>query len=228
MSWRSQDPDGLRTAGIATADAVICADDDDALNLEIALLARQANPTVRVVARLANTVLREAMAASNGPGAILDVADLAAPSVVEACLERTTHTISVAGIDFVVSGATRPRRARCGRCTATSRRSRSSAVTDSPNPGRGDRLPRPRRPRARGRLDGDDRHRRRTGRAGHQDRQADSRRTTGTPAAPPPRRHGARVPRRHQPDVLPGARRVDRRCWSVRRCCCASPTTIPA
>ena len=67
---------------------------------------------MRVVARLANGVLREAMAQDNGPGAILDVADLAAASVVEACLARTTHTISVAGIDFVVSGADAPRDAR--------------------------------------------------------------------------------------------------------------------
>jgi len=104
-----QDPDGLTAAGIADADAVICADDDDALNLQIALLARQANPDVRVVARLANGVLRDAMAQDNGPGAVLDVADLAAASVVEACLARTTHTISVAGIDFVISGADAPR-----------------------------------------------------------------------------------------------------------------------
>lgn len=101
-----QSPDGLQAAGIAMAEAIVCADDDDALNLEIALLARQANPRIRVVARLANTVLREAMAADNGPGAVLDVADLAAPSVVEALLERTTHTITVAGLDFVVCGAT--------------------------------------------------------------------------------------------------------------------------
>jgi voltage-gated potassium channel Kch len=104
-----QAPEGLAAAGIADASAVICADDDDALNLEIALLARQSNPKVRVVARLANSVLREAMSQDNGPGAILDVADLAAASVVEACLARTTHTISVAGIDFVVSGADAPR-----------------------------------------------------------------------------------------------------------------------
>ena len=104
-----QAPDDLAAAGVADAQAVICADDDDALNLEIALLARQANPDVRVVARLANGVLREAMAQDNGAGAILDVADLAASSVVEACLARTTHTISVAGIDFVVSGADAPR-----------------------------------------------------------------------------------------------------------------------
>ncbi|GLP73838.1 hypothetical protein TUM20983_09480 [Mycobacterium antarcticum] len=100
---------GLRDAGIADAAALICADDDDALNLEIALLARQFNPSVRVVARLANSVLREAVAIGNGPGAILDVADLAAPSVVEACLSRTTHSITVAGIEFVVSGTAAPR-----------------------------------------------------------------------------------------------------------------------
>jgi Trk K+ transport system NAD-binding subunit len=100
--------DGLTAAGVTDAAAVICADNDDALNLEIALLARELNPTVRVVARLANSVLREAMALSNGPGAILDVADLAAPSVVEACLARTTHAIPVAGVEFVVSGTEAP------------------------------------------------------------------------------------------------------------------------
>lgn len=104
-----QSPDDLAAAGVVGAQAVICADDDDNLNLEIALLARQANPTARVVARLANSVLRAAMAEDNGPGAILDVADLAAPSVVEACLARTTHTISVAGVDFVISGTDAPR-----------------------------------------------------------------------------------------------------------------------
>ena len=100
---------GLAGAGVADAVAVICADDDDALNLEIALLARELSSTVRIVARLANSVLREAVALANGPGAVLDVADLAAPSVVEACLARTTHTISAAGIEFVVSGTDAPR-----------------------------------------------------------------------------------------------------------------------
>src|SRR3982074_2874650 len=62
----------LAAAGLHDATAVICADDDDDLNLEIALLARQLNPTVRVVARLGNGVLREAMAEDNGPGHILE------------------------------------------------------------------------------------------------------------------------------------------------------------
>jgi Trk K+ transport system NAD-binding subunit/multidrug transporter EmrE-like cation transporter len=99
----------LKSAGVAQASAVICVDDDDATNLEIALLAREANPDVRVVARLANSVLREAVAAGNGPGAILDVADLAAPAVVDACLARTTHTFEAAGTRFVVTGTEAPR-----------------------------------------------------------------------------------------------------------------------
>ncbi|OBA78787.1 potassium transporter TrkA [Mycobacterium sp. 1164966.3] len=94
----------LADAGIASALAIICAGDDDATNLEIALLARKASPAVRIVARLANDVLRAAVAADNGPGAILDVADLAAPSVVEACLAHNMHPFEAAGIKFVVSG----------------------------------------------------------------------------------------------------------------------------
>jgi Trk K+ transport system NAD-binding subunit len=99
----------LVDAGAARALAVVCAGDDDATNLEMALLARKANPNVRVVARLANDVLRAAVAADNGPGAILDVADLAAPSVVEACLAHSAHPFKAAGIEFVVSGTEAPR-----------------------------------------------------------------------------------------------------------------------
>lgn len=95
----------LVNAGVAHAAAIVCAGPDDARNLEIALLARSANPNLRVVARLANEVLRSAVAADNGLGAILDVADLAAPSVVEALLALTAHPIKVAGIEFIVSGA---------------------------------------------------------------------------------------------------------------------------
>jgi Trk K+ transport system NAD-binding subunit len=98
----------LTRAGVANAAAVVCAGDDDATNLEIALLARKANPHIRVVARVANDVLREAVAADDGPSAILGVADLAAPAVVEACLARTTHPFDAAGIEFVVFGAEAP------------------------------------------------------------------------------------------------------------------------
>jgi Trk K+ transport system NAD-binding subunit len=94
----------LARADVADALAIVCAGDDDAMNLEIALLARKASPDVRVVARVANDVLREAVADDNGPGAILDVAELAATSVVEACLGRRAHPFEAAGVDFLVTG----------------------------------------------------------------------------------------------------------------------------
>ncbi|MGC4934870.1 NAD-binding protein [Gordonia sp. DT30] len=101
-------PAGLADADLGHAAAVVCAGSDDAVNLEIALLARTLEPHVRVVANLSNPVLRDAVASRNGPGAVLDVAELAAPSVIEALLGRTTHSISVAGNEFIVSAAYAP------------------------------------------------------------------------------------------------------------------------
>jgi Trk K+ transport system NAD-binding subunit len=98
----------LLGAGVHRARAVVCAGPNDAVNLEIALLARQYSPNVRVVARLANDVLRGAVADVNGPGAILDVADLATPSLVEAVLSRHAHQFATAGIEFVILGAEAP------------------------------------------------------------------------------------------------------------------------
>ena len=99
----------LADAGVANALAVVCAGNDDATNLEIALLARKANPNVRMVARLGNDVLREAVSGDNGPGAILNVAELAAPSVVKACLADAVHPFEAAGVQFIVSGSEAPR-----------------------------------------------------------------------------------------------------------------------
>src|SRR4029079_12842485 len=119
-----QSPDDLAAAGVADAQAVICADDDDDLNLEIALLARQANPTVRVVARLANSVLRTAVAGDNGAGAILDVADLAAPSVVGPGLPRPRSPLRPQAPTSSSPGLLCRGTAHCGTYTAISHRSR--------------------------------------------------------------------------------------------------------
>ncbi|MGO8964765.1 NAD-binding protein [Mycobacterium sp.] len=99
----------LLGAGVHRARAVVCAGPNDAVNLEIALLARRFSPNVRVVARLADSVLRDAVAAVSGPGAILNVADLAAPSVVQAVLSRNAHQFDTAGIEFVVWGSAAPK-----------------------------------------------------------------------------------------------------------------------
>jgi Trk K+ transport system NAD-binding subunit len=95
----------LLGAGVHRARAVVCAGPNDAVNLEIALLATRYSPNVRVVARIADNVLRDAVAAVSGPGAILNVADLATPSVVEAVLSRNAHQFNTAGMEFVVWGS---------------------------------------------------------------------------------------------------------------------------
>ncbi|HEY2196113.1 MAG TPA: NAD-binding protein, partial [Mycobacterium sp.] len=99
----------LLGAGVHRARAVVCAGPNDAVNLEIALLARRFSPNVRVVARLADNVLRDAVAAVSGPGAILNVADLAAPSVVEAVLSRNAHQFATAGVEFIIWGSEVPK-----------------------------------------------------------------------------------------------------------------------
>jgi Trk K+ transport system NAD-binding subunit len=99
----------LLGAGVHRARAVVCAGSNDAVNLEIALLARRFSPNVRVVARLADSVLRDAVEAVSGPGAILNVADLAAPSVVEAVLSRNAHQFATAGVEFVIWGSAVPK-----------------------------------------------------------------------------------------------------------------------
>lgn len=101
----------LDDAGIAEALAVVCGADDDATNVEIALLARNINSNVRVVARIANDVLGESLTDVNGPGAILNVAELAAPAIVEACLAHGVHTFEAAGMRFVVCGSSAARSA---------------------------------------------------------------------------------------------------------------------
>ena len=166
-------PTELATAGIARARAVICAGDDDAINLEIALLARKANPDVRVVARLANDVLRTAMAADKRPGAILDVADLAAPSVVEACLAHTVHPFEAAGIEFVVSGAEAPRDATLREIYGDLAPVAVIHGGNCATPGEVEAMSGPGPAGARRRLDRDDRHRRRVGRPRHQGPAAD-------------------------------------------------------
>ncbi|GAA4383220.1 hypothetical protein GCM10023147_02080 [Tsukamurella soli] len=93
----------LTDAGIAAAASVVCVDPSDVVNLETALVARRLRSDVRVVARLANPVVRDAVAVDNGPGAVLAVADLAAPSVVEDCLRRAMHPVEVPGLDLVVA-----------------------------------------------------------------------------------------------------------------------------
>lgn len=92
----------LADAGIAGARSVIAVADDDLHALEVALVAHNARRELRVVLRMVNTAVAGAVAEVTGPGSVLDVAALAAPSVVETCLSQRTHPLELGGERFTV------------------------------------------------------------------------------------------------------------------------------
>jgi Trk K+ transport system NAD-binding subunit len=91
----------LLAAGLAGAVAVVCMPGDDLQALEIALLARQLRPDVRLVVQMGNGAVSRALAELIGDASVLDVPALSAPAMVEACLGRRDHVIELAGTEFV-------------------------------------------------------------------------------------------------------------------------------
>jgi Trk K+ transport system NAD-binding subunit len=94
--------EGFEEAGLARAAAVVCVEVDEIHTLETALRVKEIRPELPLVVQLANPSVAQALERVSGPGSVLDVAALAAPSFVEACLGRPAHAIELAGIDFAV------------------------------------------------------------------------------------------------------------------------------
>ena len=94
--------EGFEEAGLARAASVVCVEVDEIHTLETALRIKEICPDLRLVVQLANPSVAQALERVSGPGSVLDVASLAAPSFVEACLGRPSHAIELAGIDFAV------------------------------------------------------------------------------------------------------------------------------
>lgn len=101
--------EALDEADVACAAAVVCVPDDDLYAMETALTVRRLRPDVRLVVKMGNAAVGRALAEVTGAGGVLDVAALAAPSVVEACLGRRVHAIELAGRQFVVAELVAPR-----------------------------------------------------------------------------------------------------------------------
>jgi len=101
--------EALTSAGLAGAAAVICAQHDDLPTLETALLARRLRDDVRVVAQLTNPAVGRAV--KEAGIAVLDVAGLSAPSVVEACLREGVQRMTLSGEQFRAVRTTAPRAA---------------------------------------------------------------------------------------------------------------------
>jgi Trk K+ transport system NAD-binding subunit len=94
--------DALLEAGLAHAAAVICAEVKEIHALETALRIREIRPDVRIVTQMANPSVARALERVSGRGSVLDVATLAGPSFVEACLGRNAHDIELGGVQFAV------------------------------------------------------------------------------------------------------------------------------
>jgi Trk K+ transport system NAD-binding subunit len=80
-------------AGIGRAEAVLAVTDDEAVNLEIALVAKDANPDVRVVARVFDHDLASRVERRLKLGATRSVSMLAAPAFAAASLGRRREVI---------------------------------------------------------------------------------------------------------------------------------------
>src|ERR1700677_1358683 len=96
----------LMSAGLAGAIAVICAQENDLSALETALLVRGLRAGRRVVAQLATPAVGRA--ALQAGVAVLDVAGLSAPSVVEVCLGDGVQEMSLSGMRFLAARTVAP------------------------------------------------------------------------------------------------------------------------
>src|SRR5271163_3485014 len=94
--------EGFEEAGLERAAAVVCVEVDEIHTLETALRIKEIRPELPLVVQLANPSVARALERVSGLGSVLDVASLAAPSFVEACLLRPSHAIELAGVDFAV------------------------------------------------------------------------------------------------------------------------------
>jgi Trk K+ transport system NAD-binding subunit len=109
VSGSSRVAETLAGAGLAGAAAVVCVQEDDLYTLETALLTRQLRDDVRVVAQLGNPAVGRALAQVGV--AVLDVAGLSAPSVVEACLRSGAQEIRLSGERFTAAWTSVPQAA---------------------------------------------------------------------------------------------------------------------
>src|SRR5215469_6818934 len=109
ISGSTRAEETMRSAGLPGAIAVICAQHDDLHTLETALLTRRLRADVRVVAQITNPAVGRAV--KQVGVAVLDVAGLSAPSVVEACLRAGVQELTLAGERFLAARTTAPRAA---------------------------------------------------------------------------------------------------------------------
>jgi Trk K+ transport system NAD-binding subunit len=96
--------DTFRAADLSSAAAVALVDADDVANVDAALVAREVNPTIRIVLRMFNPVLGEGVTAMLGDCAVVSGYEIAAPAFVAAALgDDTPRHIRLPGQLVVVA-----------------------------------------------------------------------------------------------------------------------------
>ncbi len=103
IAGSARDEAVLIAAGLVGAVAVVCVQDDDLATLETSLLVLRLRPDVRLIVQLSNPGVGRALSDLTGPGTVLDVAALSAPSVVETCLRQREHVLDIEGTRFVAT-----------------------------------------------------------------------------------------------------------------------------
>lgn len=98
----------LDAAGLREARAVVCLSSTDLGALETALLVRRLRPELPVIAQIRNPAVARAMQADEAV-LVLDVATIAAPAIVEACLGAQGHGLRVGDEVVQVRTVTAPR-----------------------------------------------------------------------------------------------------------------------
>jgi len=82
-----RDPDALRAAGVTTAQALLALDEDDRVNLEVALEAREANPNIRVVMRQFNQALARKIERNLPDCSVMSLASYSAATYAAAAVD---------------------------------------------------------------------------------------------------------------------------------------------
>jgi Trk K+ transport system NAD-binding subunit len=83
----------FETADLTDAEAIAFVDTDDVANVDAALIAREVDPTIRVVLRMFNTVLGAGVVERLSNCAVLSASEIAAPAFVAAALGDSRPTI---------------------------------------------------------------------------------------------------------------------------------------
>ncbi|HVU74654.1 MAG TPA: NAD-binding protein [Mycobacteriales bacterium] len=94
-------PETLWEAGLRDAIAVIAVESDDLASLEVALHTKDLRPDVRVVARVTNPTVGNAVEAVTGTRTVLSVPTLTATTFIEACLGTAERPLDVPGEDLI-------------------------------------------------------------------------------------------------------------------------------